>query len=77
MQLLSCAFIAHAETFILPPSDVDVIGQLTYTEAGRNDTLLDIARRYDIGQNEILLANPGVDRWMPTDDSKVTIPSRF
>jgi L,D-transpeptidase ErfK/SrfK len=67
----------HAETFILPPADVDVVGQLTYTEANRDNTLLDIARRYDIGQNEILLANPTVDRWLPADHSKVVIPSRY
>ncbi len=77
LLLLTCALTTHAETFILPPSDVDVIGQVTYIEAGRDDTLLDIARRYDIGQNEILLANPDVDRWMPSDHSKVTIPTRF
>jgi len=68
---------AGAETFLLPPEDVDVIGTLTYTEAGRSDTLLDVARRYDIGQNEILLANPDVDRWMPEDKSKVVIPNRY
>ena len=67
----------RAETFILPPADVDVIGQITHTEAGRVDTLLDIARRYDIGQNEITLANPQVDRWLPAAHSKVVIPNRF
>lgn len=68
---------SSAETFILPPIDVDVIGQISYTEANRDNTLLDIARRYDIGQNEILLANPKVDRWLPADTSKVVIPNRF
>jgi L,D-transpeptidase ErfK/SrfK len=74
--LLACSLV-QAETFLLPPEDVDVIGTLTYTQAGRTDTLLDVARRYDIGQNEILLANPDVDRWMPADDSKVVIPNRY
>ncbi len=77
LLLLPCAFMAHAETFILPPSDVDVVGQVSYTVAGRNDTLLDIARRYGIGQIEILIANPDVDRWLPADNSRVTIPSRY
>jgi len=66
-----------AETFLLPPADVGVIGRLEFVDAGRDDTLLDIARRYDIGQNEILLANPNVDRWMPADNSRVIIPSRY
>ena len=66
-----------AETFPLPPADVDLVGQVEFTEASRDDTLLDIARKYDIGQNEILLANPKVDRWMPADGARVTIPSRY
>ena len=59
-----------AVTLQLPPADVDVVGQVEFTEASRDDTLLDIARRYDIGQNEILLANPKVDRWLPEDGSE-------
>jgi L,D-transpeptidase ErfK/SrfK len=77
LYLLLTAAAGHAETFILPPADVDVIGQITYTEANRDNTLLDIARRYDIGQNEILLANPNVDRWLPANHSRVVIPSRY
>jgi L,D-transpeptidase ErfK/SrfK len=45
--------------------------------ASSDETLLDIARRYDIGQNEILLANPDVDRWLPADGSKVILPTRY
>jgi L,D-transpeptidase ErfK/SrfK len=67
----------EAVTFQLPPDDVDVVGQVEYTEASREDTLLDIARKYDIGQNEILLANPNVDRWLPEDGARVLIPNRY
>ena len=67
----------QAQTFVRPPADVDVVGRVEYTVAGRADTLLDIARRYDIGQNEILLANPTVDRWMPADESRVLLPNRY
>jgi L,D-transpeptidase ErfK/SrfK len=66
-----------AVTFRLPPADVDVVGQVEYTRASREETLLDIARRYDIGQNEILLANPDVDRWLPEDGARVTLPNRY
>ncbi|PTN12326.1 L,D-transpeptidase ErfK/SrfK [Nitrosomonas aestuarii] len=66
----------HAETWILPPADIDIFGQIRTTQAGRTDTLLDIARLYDIGQTEIVLANPTVDRWMPDDGSEVILPSR-
>ncbi|SEN03154.1 L,D-transpeptidase family protein [Nitrosomonas marina] len=67
---------ARAETWVLPPEDIDIFGQIRTTQAGRTDTLLDIARMYDIGQTEIVQANPDVDRWMPEDGSTVVLPSR-
>ena len=74
---ITVADLSQATTFILPPSDVDIIGQITTITAGRDNTLLDIAREYDIGQNEILHANPNVDRWLPDDNSEVVLPRRF
>ena len=68
---------SQADIFTLPPADVDVIGQMSTITASSNDTLLDIARRYDLGQNEILLANPSVDRWLPEDSAVVVLPNRF
>ena len=67
----------RADIFTLPPPDVDVIGQVETITASRDETLLDIARRYDLGQNEILLANPSVDRWLPEENSVVVLPNRF
>lgn len=75
--LLSPAGLLHAETFIRPPDDVDVIGQVDYVKARRDETLLDIARTHDLGQNEILLANPSVDRWLPEDGAMVKLPNRY
>ena len=74
---ITVADLSQATTFILPPSDVDIVGQITTITAGRDNTLLDIAREYDIGQNEILHANPNVDRWLPDDNSEVVLPRRF
>ena len=68
---------SQADIFTLPPADVDVIGQMSTITASSNDTLLDIARRYDLGQNEILLANPSIDRWLPDDNAIVVLPNRF
>ena len=66
-----------ADSFILPPADVDLVGALEYTQVQPGEDLLDIARRYDIGQNEILLVNAKLDRWLPKPGAKVIIPSRF
>jgi len=66
-----------ADIYTLPPADVDVIGQVETVTASRDETLLDIARRHDLGQNEILYANPQVDRWLPEENSVVVLPNRF
>ena len=67
---------ALADTQVRPPEDVGVIGQVEYIRAHHDETLLDIARDQDIGQNEILVANPEVDRWLPGKGTVVTLPRR-
>ncbi|MEN8106812.1 MAG: L,D-transpeptidase family protein [Pseudomonadota bacterium] len=67
---------ALADIHIRPPADIGVIGQVQYIKAHADETLLDIARDYDIGQNEILVANPDVDRWLPGDGTVITLPKR-
>jgi len=54
----------------------DDIEEAHYTLAKYEDTLLDIARQFDLGQNEILLANPEVDRWLPGEKARVRIPNK-
>lgn len=75
--LLLATGLLHAEMFIRPPDDVDVIGAVRFVKARRDETLLDIARTHDLGQNEILLANPAVDRWLPEEGAMVKLPNRF
>lgn len=68
---------AQAAKWTLPPSDIDIFGQVEVIAASRDETLLDVARRYGIGQDEMLLANPLVDRWLPPEGAEVVIPSRY
>jgi len=65
---------AHAQIFPLAPSQ-DVIGEPGQTEAQQQDTLPDIARRYELGFDEIIAANPGVDTWLPGAGRVVRLPS--
>ena len=44
---------------------------------GKDDTLPDIARRFDVGYEEILTANPGVDPWLPGVGREVVVPTQF
>ncbi len=80
-SLLLSSNLLYATEFLYPeiPGDrliEDQIKEAHYTKAKQEDTLLDIAREFDIGQNEILLANPSVDRWLPGQGTKVRIPNK-
>jgi L,D-transpeptidase ErfK/SrfK len=74
--LFASACIGQAETLPRPPLFVDVIGEVRQTRVKTGDTVLDIARRYDLGQDEILLANPTVDRWLPGPGTEILLPKR-
>ncbi len=67
----------YADSWIRPPDDIDIFGQIQTATASRAETLLDVARRYDIGQDAMMLANPDVDRWLPEEGAKVVLPLRF
>lgn len=62
--------------FLLAP-DTDVVGHVQVTVARHEDTLPDIARRFNVGYEEILRANPGVDPWLPGVGTRVVLPTRF
>lgn len=67
----------NAETLPLPPDDVDLVGQVQVIKALHEDTLLDIARRFHLGHDEIVIANPTADRWMPGEGAPITLPTRY
>ena len=53
-----------ADEFILPEAD-DVIGAVGVVQSVYDDTLLEIGRRYGLGYEEMRVANPAVDVWLP------------
>jgi L,D-transpeptidase ErfK/SrfK len=63
--------------FVLASDQDDVVGEVQVTLASKEDTLSDIARRFDVGYEEIVRANPGVDPWLPGADRPVVVPTRF
>ena len=42
-----------------------MIGKSSHHRVEKDETLLDIARRYHLGYQEMVHANPGVDPWVP------------
>ena len=55
----------------------DIVGVVQKTIATKDDTLTDIARRFNVGYEEIVRANPGVDPWLPGENREIVIPSQF
>ncbi len=84
IALLSCLFgiifPSHdlkAETFTLPSSNDTVVGAVEHVRARDEETLIDIAREFDLGYDQIVKANPDVNRWIPGNDTKVILPHRY
>ena len=65
-----------AETFILAPGD-DVIGALATIPSVYEDTLPDLGRRYGVGYEEMVRANPDVDVWLPGDGTEILFPTQY
>jgi L,D-transpeptidase ErfK/SrfK len=63
--------------FVLTDANDEVVGAIQVTTASKEDTLPDIARRFNVGYEEIVRANPGVDPWIPGAGRRIVLPTRF
>jgi L,D-transpeptidase ErfK/SrfK len=63
--------------FEFDPLHDDVVGLIQITTATAGDTLPDIARRFNLGYEEVVRANPGVDPWLPGEGRQIVLPTRF
>jgi len=54
-----------------------VIGSTETYVVREKDTLLDIARDYDLGYTQLVAANRGLDPWAPPPGQPVTLPGRY
>lgn len=63
--------------FEFDPAGDDVVGELQVTQVQGEDTLSDIARRFNLGYEEIVRANPGVDPWLPGVGREIVLPTQF
>jgi len=59
-----------------PPRDAVIGTPATYVTEER-DTLLDVARSYDVGYVEMRAANPGIDPWLPGAGKPISVPTQY
>jgi L,D-transpeptidase ErfK/SrfK len=74
---LLAAHECEAATLPLADPNQSVVGEVQYLVAKFEDTLSDIGRRYGVGYEEMISANPGVDAWLPGAGKKIVVPTQF
>ena len=67
---------AAAREYALTP-DSDVVGEVEIIHTVYEDTFVDLARKYNVGLEDLRRANPGVDAWLPGEGTELVIPSRY
>jgi L,D-transpeptidase ErfK/SrfK len=68
--------LAHGAVYELPDPSLQVVGEDLHIKTHYSDTLVEIARRYGLGYEEINRANPKVDPWLPGEGTDIVIPGR-
>jgi len=77
LALVAASPLAAMQLFSVDGEAPDVIGELSLTTTVYADTLSDLARAYDQGYNEMRLANPAVDPWLPGEGTEVVVPNLY
>ncbi len=68
---------AEPNRFVLASPGQDVIGMPQVVFPGATDTLSDFAREYGLGYDELLEANPGVNPWLPGENTPILLPTQY
>lgn len=68
--------VAQADTWPLMEKQ-DVIGEIRWYRVSEADTLVSIARRFGIGYEAMLRANPTFDIWLPESERYLRLPTQF
>jgi L,D-transpeptidase ErfK/SrfK len=61
--------------FAAVAEDQEVLGELQVLFTREEDTLVDVARRFNLGYEELRLANPDVEVWLPGESTPVYLPT--
>lgn len=67
---------AHAQIYLLHPDEGDLIGRIETIRIDGEETLADVARLHNVGHEEIRMANPTVEFWLPAAGTQVILPKR-
>ena len=57
--------------------DSGIVGETSVITAEYEDTFVKLARRYNLGFEELKQANPDVDPWLPGEGTEIVLPTQF
>lgn len=60
-----------------PDDDSNLVGIMEYYQVNKGESLSDIANRYNVGFLALMEANKGVDPFLPTPGTLLTIPTQL
>lgn len=74
--VLSASLVLALATAASAARTGDIIGEMhEYTTWSTDEDMLDIARGDELGLIELMVANPGVDPWVPSRGVKLVLPT--
>lgn len=74
--LLTIPPVSSAEVYLYREGET-VIGYVQTYKANNNESLIEIARKYDLGYNEIADANPDLEPFVPGEGTSIEIPTSW
>jgi L,D-transpeptidase ErfK/SrfK len=63
--------------FVLESAEQSVIGEPQIVFTRETDTFPDFAREYGLGYDELVEANPGIDPWLPGENTPILLPTQY
>ena len=75
--LLLTVNAAASGYFVVENLSSDIIGDVSTHIISGNETLIELAREYDVGYNEITAANKNIDPWVPERGTEVILPTSW
>jgi L,D-transpeptidase ErfK/SrfK len=67
----------QAAAYTLPENGDSVVGAVTTMRLKYEDTLAAVAEAQQVGYQELLDANPGVDPWLPGEGTVIRLPTAY
>jgi L,D-transpeptidase ErfK/SrfK len=69
--------VALPQAYVLPPGQAGLVGRTETILTSGQETMLDVARQYNLGYEEIRLANPDVEFWLLAEGTEVVLPRYY